>query len=106
MKRNYIKQAAGFFVVCLFIFNGLYSVFPSLFINDEPTIENIFNPETEKSSTEEKGEKALKQVYLNTIFPPELVSVNLPVTKILAAEQALYKKDIHPSIPTPPPKFL
>ena len=105
MKRNFIKHIAGFFFICLFIFNGLYSIFPSLFINDEPTIENVFNAETEKSNAEEKGEKALKEVYLNNIYPGELLSVIFSVTKILAAEQSMYKKDIHLSIPTPPPKF-
>lgn len=105
MKRDCIKHIAGIFFVCLFIFNGLYSVFPSLFTNDEPAIENVFNPGTEKSSAEEKGEKALKEVYLNNIYPDEFLSVNFSVTKILVAEQSMYKKDIHLSIPTPPPKF-
>ena len=107
MKRNFIQHIAGFFFVCLFIFNGIYSVFPGLFAKDEPTIENVFNPETEKKSSDEKGEKELKEIYFDNIYPYELSVVNFSaITKNRVAEEMMYKKDIHPSIPTPPPELL
>lgn len=97
------------FLISLFIFNGLCSIAPKLFSGTIPVIEKLYNSETEteKKESTERTEQGLKELYLNNSFPADLVAVYFYSSeKNTTSSEVVYKKDIHISIPTPPPEFL
>lgn len=109
IKMKIFRYITVIFFICLFVFNGLCTVFPKLFASNKPLIEKLYSSEneSEKKEKSERAEEELKELYLNNIYPYGLLSINSNVIeRNTIPYEAVCKKNVHLSIPTPPPELL
>ena len=95
------------FFISLFIFNGVCSVVSRLLPGDETAIEKLFSTdtETEKKEAGERAGQEVKELFLNDAFPVDQLAVYFYSSeRNTTSAEVMYKKDIHISIPTPPPE--
>lgn len=104
---SYFRYITITFFISLFIFNGVCSVIARLLPGDGTVIEKLYNAdtETEKKEGGERAEQEIKELFLNDSFPVDLLAVYFfSNERNTTSAGVMYKKDIHISIPTPPPE--
>lgn len=105
---NYTRYITITFFISLFILNGVCSIVSKLLPGDGTVVEKLYHTdaETEKKETGERAEQEVKQLFLNDSFPVDLLAVYFySDERNTTAASVMYKKDIHISIPTPPPEM-